>query len=129
MFRFQMSVILQVVPKMEKFLAERGQSSLLRIPRYLASYMDGENDFLVLEDVSPLGFGPASRQSCLNWAECTVILETLAKFHAISFAYRDQKKEEFAEITSYLTETYFSAWNWYQKFHVSDVMLHFNILC
>jgi len=61
--------------------------------------MDGENDFLVLEDVSPLGFGAAC---CLNWAECTVILETLAKFHAISFVYRDQKKEEFAEIASYL---------------------------
>lgn len=101
----------------------------MRIPRYLASYMDGENDFLVLEDVSPLGFGPASRQSCLDWAECIVILETLAKFHAISFAYKDQKKEEFEEITSYLTETYFGShnWNWYQRFHVSDITLHFNI--
>ncbi|XP_011699913.1 PREDICTED: uncharacterized protein LOC105457132 [Wasmannia auropunctata] len=118
----------KVVPKIEKFLAERGQSSLLRIPRYLASYMDGENDFIVLEDVSPLGFGPASRQSCLDWAECTVILEALAKFHAISFAYRDQKKEEFDELTSYLKETYFGDhnWNWYQKFHkrLVDIAKH-----
>jgi len=92
--------------------------------------MDGENDFIVLEDVSPLGFGPASRQNCLDWAECTVILEALAKFHAISFAYRDQKKEEFAKLISYLTETYFGNhhWNWYQKFHVSDIILHFNII-
>lgn len=88
--------------------------------------MDGEKDFIVLEDVSPLGFGPASRQSCLDWAECTVILETLAKFHAISFAYKDQKKEEFAEIISHLNETYFGDhnWNWYQKFHVSDITVY-----
>ncbi|XP_024890285.1 uncharacterized protein LOC112466427, partial [Temnothorax curvispinosus] len=90
--------------------------------------MDGENDFIVLEDVSPLGFGPASRQSCLDWAECTVILKTLAKFHAISFAYKDQKKEEFAEVASYLKETYFGSehWNWYQKFHkkLTDIAKH-----
>ncbi|XP_011699915.1 PREDICTED: uncharacterized protein LOC105457133 [Wasmannia auropunctata] len=109
----------KIVPKIEKFLAERGQGSLLRIPRYLASYMDGENDFIVLEDVSPLGFEPASRQNCLDWTECTVILETLAKFHAISLAYRDQKKEEFAEFASYLKENYFGShnWNWFQRFH------------
>jgi len=118
----------KIVPKIKKFLEEKGQSKLLRIPRYLASYMDGENDFLVLEDVSPLGFGPASRQSCLDWAECIVILETLAKFHAISFAYKDQKKEDFKEITSYLTETYFGShnWNWYQRFHkrLIDIAKH-----
>lgn len=128
----QSSVILhlQIVPKLEKFLAEKGQGSLLRIPRYLASYMDGENDFIVLEDLSPLGFGPASRQSCLDWEECTVILETLAKFHAVSFAYRDQKSEEFLELASYLKETYFGDhnWNWYKRFHVSDIMLYFNVM-
>lgn len=118
----------KIIPKIEIFLAEKGQSNLLHVPRYLASYMDGENDFLILEDVSPLGFGPASRQSCLDWTECVVILETLAKFHAISFAYRDQKKEEFVEMTNYLKETYFGDhnWNWYQKFHkkLTDIAKH-----
>ncbi|XP_025162063.1 uncharacterized protein LOC105183226 isoform X2 [Harpegnathos saltator] len=108
----------QVVPKFEKFLKEKGKSNLLCIPRYLNSYMDGENDFIVLEDATPLGFGPASRQSCIDWAECIVILEALAKFHAISFAYKDQK-EEFAEIVNCLKDTYFGehVWNWYRKFH------------
>ncbi|KAL0107258.1 hypothetical protein PUN28_015653 [Cardiocondyla obscurior] len=118
----------KVVPKIKQFLEERGRSDLLCIPRYLASYMDGENDFIVLEDVSPLGFGPASRQSCIDWAECTVILKTLAKFHAISFAYRDQKKDEFAEIASHLKETYFGAnhWGWYERFHkkLVDITKH-----
>ncbi|XP_011864138.1 PREDICTED: uncharacterized protein LOC105560023 [Vollenhovia emeryi] len=118
----------KIVPRIEKFLAEKGQSDLLCIPRYLASYTDGEDDFLVLEDVSPLGFGPASRQSCLDWAECAVILKTLAKFHAISFAYRDQRKEEFLECMSYLKETYFGSHHrdWYLRFHkkLMDIAKH-----
>lgn len=83
--------------------------------------MDGVNDFIVLGDVSPLGFGPASRQSCIDWAECTVILKTLANFHAISFAYKDQRKEEFVKLASSLKETYFgdANWKWYERFHVS----------
>ncbi|RLU27117.1 hypothetical protein DMN91_000916 [Ooceraea biroi] len=109
----------RVVPKFENFLAQRGQARLLCIPRYLASYMDGENDFIVLEDASCLGFGPASRQSCIDLAECAMTVKTLAHFHAISLAYRDQEKTEFAEIASCLEETYFTRqhWSWYEKLH------------
>ncbi|XP_032680852.1 uncharacterized protein LOC116848652 isoform X2 [Odontomachus brunneus] len=109
----------QVVPKFEKFLKEKGQSKLLRIPRYLASYMDGENDFIVLEDLSPLGFEAASAESDIDWTEFLVILETLSKFHAVSFAYKDQNKEEFTEMTKCLKDTFFGKhnWNWYRKFH------------
>lgn len=102
----------------------------MRIPRHLISYTDGENDFIVLEDVSPLGFGPASRQNCVDWTECTVMLKALAKFHAISFAYRDQKKEEFTKFASNLNETYFGNhnWNWYQRFHVSNIITLYNLI-
>ncbi|XP_014479489.1 PREDICTED: uncharacterized protein LOC106746879 [Dinoponera quadriceps] len=118
----------QIVPKFEKFLKEKGQSDLLRIPRHLASYMDGVNDFIVMEDLSILGFGPASKQNCIDLAECSVILESLSKFHAISFAFRDQRKEEFAEMINCLKETYFGKhnWDWYQKFHrrLLDIAKH-----
>ncbi|EFN66534.1 hypothetical protein EAG_11028 [Camponotus floridanus] len=118
-FRNEIIFYTQIVPKFEKFLADKGQSNLLCIPRHLISYTDGENDFIVLEDVSFLGFGPASRQNCMDWSECTVMLKALARFHAISFAYRDQKKEEFIKLASNLNELYFDnhTWNWYQRFH------------
>ncbi|XP_050458494.1 uncharacterized protein LOC126855135 isoform X2 [Cataglyphis hispanica] len=129
-FRNEILFYTQIVPKFEKFLADKGQSNLLCIPRHLLSYTDGENDFVVLEDVSPLGFGPASRQNCIDWAECIVILKTLAKFHAISFAYKDQKKEEFTKLASVLNETYFGIhnWNWYEKFHKKLVDIAKNAL-
>ncbi|XP_011334933.1 uncharacterized protein LOC105277902 [Ooceraea biroi] len=118
-FRNEIIFYTKVVPKFENFLAQRGQARLLCIPRYLASYMDGENDFIVLEDASCLGFGPASRQSCIDLAECAMTVKTLAHFHAISLAYRDQEKTEFAEIASCLEETYFTRqhWSWYEKLH------------
>ncbi|XP_012229629.1 uncharacterized protein [Linepithema humile] len=127
-FRNEIMFYTQIVPKFEEFLASKEQSNLLCIPQHIVSHMDGVNDFIVMKDVSPLGFGPASRQSCIDWTECTVILKTLAKFHAISFAYKDQKKEEFAKLASYLTETYFGAhnWKWYERFHrkLLDIAQH-----
>lgn len=93
--------------------------------------MDGESDFIVLEDASCLGFGPASRQNCLDWSECAMIVTTMAKFHAISFAYRDQKEEEFIKIASCIRETYMSRdhWSWYKRLHVriSNCLVAFQI--
>lgn len=116
------SFILQVVSKFENFLTNKGQNDLLCIPRYIISFTDSENDFLILEDASCLGFRAASRQNCIDWTECIAILKTLAKFHAISFAYKDQKKEEFIKIADSLEETFFGSnhWDWYKNYHVND---------
>ncbi|XP_029169220.1 uncharacterized protein LOC114939165 [Nylanderia fulva] len=127
-FRNEIAFYTEIVPKFINFLAEKGQSDFLCIPRHISSFTDDENDFLVLEDVSCLGFSTASRQNCLDWAECTAILKTLAKFHAISFAYKDQRKEEFIEITDSLKETFYGSnhWNWYKNWHkkLQDVIKH-----
>ncbi|XP_020296153.1 uncharacterized protein LOC109861065 [Pseudomyrmex gracilis] len=130
LFRNEIAFYTQVVPKFEEFLAERGQSDLLRIPRHLVSYSDGENDFIVLEDVSPLGYKQASRQNCINFADCTTILKTLANFHSVSFAYRDQKKEEFEQIADCVEEVYYfpSNWSWHEKFYTNLINIARNAL-
>jgi len=112
---------LQIISKFENFLAEKKQSDLLCIPRYIISSTDSEYGFLVLEDASCSGFCSVPRQNCLNWAECSATLKTLSKFHAISFAYKDQRKEEFAEMADSLKETFFGRehWDWYKGIHVS----------
>ncbi|XP_046822234.1 uncharacterized protein LOC124425658 [Vespa crabro] len=118
-FRNEVAFYTKIVPKFEQFLKSKNQAHILRVPRVLKSLVDGENDYLILENVCNLGYGPITRQNCLNMEQCTVILETFASFHAISFAYKDQNKEEFKEIVSHLEETYFSPkyWDWYIKFH------------
>ncbi|XP_020298765.1 uncharacterized protein LOC109863003 [Pseudomyrmex gracilis] len=120
-FSQEIAFYTQVVPKFEKFLAERGQSDLLRIPHYLVSYMDGENDFIVLEDASLLGYKQASRQNCIDFVECTTLLKTLANFHSISFAYRDQKEEEFQQMADCMEENFYvpSNWSWHGKLYTN----------
>lgn len=117
--------MLQIISKFECFLAEKGQSDLLCIPRHIISCVDDENGFLVLEDASFLGFHTMSRQKYLDWSECSAVLKMLAKFHAISFAYKDQRKKEFAEMTESLKETLFRReyWDWYKGYHVSNEVL------
>lgn len=113
-----------MIPKFQKFLDDKGQSKVLRIPRHLDSVMDGKNDYIALEDVCLLGYEPISRQNCMNEDECKIVLRTIAKFHAISFAYKDQRGEEFLKSMENLRETYFSKehWSWYKRFHVRLTM-------
>ena len=91
----------------------------------MAFHLDGDNDFIALDDVSPLGFGPAAREDCITFEQCQSILEAMARFHGVSFAYKDQNKEDFKKKASKLFETYFTNElyeNWYKRFHVSTIV-------
>jgi hypothetical protein len=61
---------------------------------------DGENDFIVLEDLSPAGYVTANRSECLDFDHCVAVLQTLGRFHALSFAMRDQDPEGFETLAS-----------------------------
>lgn len=52
--------------------------------------MDGDNDFIALEDLPCDGFKTADRSNGLDYAHCKQIMTVLGKFHAISLAIRDQ---------------------------------------
>ncbi|XP_015180562.1 PREDICTED: uncharacterized protein LOC107068536 [Polistes dominula] len=118
-FKNEVVFYTKVIPKFEQFLKSKNQAHILSVPRHLKSLIDGENDYLILENVCNLGYGPITRQDCVDMEQCTVILEAFATFHAISFAHKDQNKEEFKECVSQLRETYFSPkyWGWYERFH------------
>ncbi|KAL2730312.1 uncharacterized protein V1477_016123 [Vespula maculifrons] len=118
-FRNEVAFYTKIIPKFEQFLKSKNQANILCVPRHLKSLVDGENDYLILENVCNLGYGPITRQNCVDMEQCTVILEAFATFHAISFAYKDQNKEEFDEMVTHLEETYFSPkyWDWYERFH------------
>lgn len=90
--------------------------------------MDGLNDFIALQDVSVLGFKQPTRQISLSYEECKYILESVARFHSISFAFKHEKKDEFEKMVSFLSETYYTDHhyeNWYKKFLVSLFVIYF----
>lgn len=114
------------------------------VPGCLAALHDGVNDYVVLEDLSPDGYGTVSRQTGMDFNHCKLALQTLGKMHGLSLVYRHQRPEEFegllqnlevvcptnlsrAEQTSLtdllFQETYYSARlkSWYQDFQKNQI--------
>lgn len=114
-----------MVPRFEEFLLQKGQQSLLNVPKCLAYVQDDKNDFIVLEDAGTYGFEQIVRQSCLELDQISLILKALAKFHAISFAYKDQRQDFNSKIAESIFETYFSEdlWDWYGRFYVRLIII------
>lgn len=61
----------------------------------LSAYCDGTNDYIALLDLSYEGYKSAERGSGLNYEYTVAILKTLAQFHGISFAFKEQQPENF----------------------------------
>ncbi|CAH1641895.1 unnamed protein product [Spodoptera littoralis] len=82
------------------------------------SFCDGTNDVLCLEDASLYQFGSAVRQEGIDLEHCKLTFKILAQFHALSFAMKDQKPEEFRKLKTHLTEVYYHdrLWDWYTRF-------------
>lgn len=82
------------------------------------AHCDGTNDVICLEDASLENYGSAVRQEGIDLAHCQQTLKSLAKFHAISFAMKDQNPEEFEDISHHIFEAYYHERlrNWYRRF-------------
>lgn len=106
---------------MVKFLKSKQQQHLLRVPKCLAYFCDGENDFIALEDVRCHGYSHIQRQDVWKIEDINVILTGLAHFHAISLAYKTQFPSSFSCLVQNLEETYCSEkhYNWHNKYYVS----------
>lgn len=84
----------------------------------MVSHIDGDNDFLALENLNPYGYESTSRQEAMNINLSRLIMQTLGRFHALSFVMRDQSPKVFEEISQVLEETYYAARlkSWYGDF-------------
>lgn len=98
---------MQIAKKFDEYLRSKGQRQLMLIPNCYATLLDGDNDYIVLQDVSVQGFGPLVRQSSLSYQQCKSAVETLARFHAVSFGFKKDKSEEFDQMISKLMETFY----------------------
>lgn len=87
----------QVLPELINFQEKRGifgtPSAFFEHSKCLATYIDGANDFIVLEDLCPDGFTSAPRQDGMDFDGSRLIMQTLGKFHAVSLAIGDQEPE------------------------------------
>lgn len=66
--------------------------------RCYSALADGTNDYVALEDLNCKQFTPFRRQNEINYETVILIINLFARFHALSFAYRDQHPEDFKKI-------------------------------
>ncbi|KAG7296507.1 hypothetical protein JYU34_020285 [Plutella xylostella] len=118
-FKNEIIFYTEVLPALIKFQSTKTlKDPFDNYPRIFASYADGVNDYIILEDASLYDFGSALRQEGIDIEHCRITFKTFAKFHAMSFAMKDQEPEEFQRISNLVFETYYHErlWPWYQRF-------------
>ncbi|OWR43359.1 uncharacterized protein LOC116773618 [Danaus plexippus] len=118
-FKNEINFYQHVLPALLEFEASKSVSEPCEnFTKLFFAYSDGVNDVICLEDAGLENFVSAVRQDGIDYEHCKIILKTLAKYHSLSFAMRDQQPDDFDRLSDYIFETYYDPrlWNWYRKF-------------
>lgn len=79
------------------------------------------NECLLLEDLCIRGLSTIDRRNGLMTADhVLLVMKGFAKFHAISFALKDQHPEKFNELTSNLSEVFICKTNVQLRYYLSE---------
>ncbi|KAJ3658258.1 hypothetical protein Zmor_010010 [Zophobas morio] len=107
-FNNEINFYTKVWPPFQKFQEDRNNHGYFdNVPLLLSFYKDGENDFLALSDLTVEGYQRIPRGKALNQPHTSAFLKLLAKFHALSLAFKDQRPEDFENIATTLRENYY----------------------
>lgn len=85
-----------VYPAYQSFLQEKGiEDGFRNAPKcYTIS-----GDYIALENLKRKGYGRFAKRKTMNDEHILLALKTFAKFHAISYAFKDQKRDLFDSFT------------------------------
>lgn len=125
-FRNEINFYTKIIPGFVDFQAARSVTDPFdAFPTCYAAHVDGENDYIVLEDLGQYGFQTAVRQQGLDIVHCRKIMQTLGRFHAMSFAIRDQDPMLFKRLTGAVEETYYADKfrKWYEPFFLDQIVV------
>lgn len=92
----------KLMPQFAEFQAEKGLPAVDQFkafPKCYDVFSDTENDVYVvtIEDMRPKDFAMWPKEKPMDVEYVAATLRELAKYHAISFAMKDQRPEQFAE--------------------------------
>lgn len=101
----------QVLPYFRKFEESKGvlleENGFIEYPKCYRTVDKDLEECILLEDLSVRGFSIVDRFTANITADHVyLIMKTLGKFHAISFALKDQQPEKFNEFASNLSENF-----------------------
>lgn len=94
----------QVLPTFTEFQKEKGLSTkdgFCEYPKCYGTLDDKESDsfVIVLEDLKATGYEMFDKFKAADFNHVKLFAESLGKFHAVSFALKDQRPEVFAKFT------------------------------
>lgn len=100
-FRNEINFYTKIIPMWQRFQERHPpKRPFLDYPKCFAAHCDGENDFIALEDLTPLGYTSFKRQGYISLEDCLLILTVLGRFHGMSLALKALQPEEFDRSTN-----------------------------
>ncbi|CAH0403474.1 unnamed protein product [Chilo suppressalis] len=118
-FKNEINFYEKVLPELLKFQEQKALSEPFeKYAKLFLAQSDGKNDVICLEDATLQNFGSAVRQTGIDFIHCKLVFKALAKFHALSFAMKDQQPDAFNNIKDLVFETYYHERlrSWYNRF-------------
>ncbi|KAB0801591.1 hypothetical protein PPYR_03777 [Photinus pyralis] len=102
----------KVLPAFLKLQNDRGiQNPFRSYAKYYDSSVADMNEALIMEDMKEYGFKLHDRHRPLDYNHTLLVLREYGKFHALSFALRDQEPKIFAELAEETQENFFNGMN------------------
>lgn len=96
---FAYDVLLPAFVKLQQDNGVAKEDGFFRFPKIYGTFADPEtgNYVLIMEDLAVRGYEMRNKFEKLNFAHAKLAMTELGRYHALSFAVRDQRPELFAE--------------------------------
>lgn len=100
LFEREVYMYRSVLPAFAEFQREKGlqpENGFFAFPRCFGIVADSENDnyAIILEDLKEQGYDMFNKKKSIDLEHVRLIMEELGRYHAVSFAMRDQRPEVF----------------------------------
>lgn len=97
-FKQEITAYTEIFPAYTKFLQQKIRQDLNLTPKCYSSNAEESREFLLFENLKALGFKVFDKRKLLDEDHILVVLRNYAKFHGISYAFKEQRGEDFANL-------------------------------
>ena len=105
-FKNEVQFYRRVLPEFIKFQEEKRATSPFR--SVATVYHTSENT-IVMEDMKERGYMMLDKRQSLDMPHIRLVLKEMGRFHGLSFAFKDQNPQKFADLQSSVNETVFTS--------------------
>ncbi|GJQ84392.1 hypothetical protein Trydic_g3869 [Trypoxylus dichotomus] len=107
-YRNEIYIYEEVFPIFRKFCAENGiPKTPITLAKLIGSHTVPFQEALIMEDMKEKGFILKNRKDPLDFQHVKLAMENYGRYHAISYAIKDQKPEIFNEIKKAIADDFF----------------------